>query len=142
LFRIGNCPCVSATEIDPQTKRVIISGSTANIGTVDTVRSTTNPSCGLNNGFGIWYKIKPYTYNANLFASTCFNGGTNFDTVITVYQGDSCRPKVCVKQNDENDDVTIAKCSFVDFTVSQSTAYWIFVDGAGAANAAKGNFTR
>jgi hypothetical protein len=126
-------PCVGATTIDPQTQSVAILGSTTNIGTVDTVRITTNPKCFLYNGFGIWYKIKPFTINANLRASTC-NGGTNFDTVITVYGGDNCRPKFCVAQND---DSSAGICSTVRFVVSAFTTYWIFVDGFGSL---KGNF--
>jgi hypothetical protein len=104
---------------------------------VDTVRSTTNPNCRLYNGFGIWYKIKPFTNNANLRASTCRDRGpTDFDTVITVYRGDSCRPQVCVAQNDDYYSGNL--CSEVDpFAVSSSTTYWIFVDGNGGA---KGNF--
>jgi hypothetical protein len=101
---------------------------------VDTVRSTTNPSCRLYNGFGIWYKINPFTNNANLYVDTC-NGGADFDTVITVYRGDSCRPQVCVAQNN---DFPGLLCSFVDFSVSSSTTYWIFFDGNGGA--AKGRF--
>jgi hypothetical protein len=85
---------------------------------------------------GIWYKIKPFTYNANLRASTC-NAGTNFDTVITIYRGDDCRPRQCVIQND---DVVYAVtlCSTIGFEVSPSTTYWVFVDGYGGA--AKGSF--
>jgi hypothetical protein len=126
-------PCVGATTIDPQTQSVNILDSTTNIGTVDTVRSTTSPSCRLYNGFGIWYKIKPFTNNANILASTCYLG-TNFDTVITVYKGDNCRPQVCATQNDDDD---CQKCSFVGFAVSPNTTYWIFVDGPGTAT---GNF--
>jgi hypothetical protein len=124
-------PCVVATTIDPQTQDVAILGSTTNIGTVDTVRRTTKrEKCRLYNGLGIWYKINPSTNNANLFASTC-NAGTNFDTVITVYQGDNCRPhQVCVAQ--ENDS-GVETCSNVEFAVSPSTTYWIFVDGNGSA---------
>jgi hypothetical protein len=93
---------------------------------VDTVRSTTNPSCGRFNGLGIWYKIKPFTSNANLRASTC-NAGTNFDTVITVYQGDNCRPRQCVAQNDDFPGLYL--CSTVGFAVSPFVTYWIFIDG-------------
>jgi hypothetical protein len=101
---------------------------------VDTVRSTTIPSCTLYNGIGIWYKIKPFTNAAYLAATTCFNGGADFDTVITVYQGDNCRPQFCVAQN--NDYYSANLCSDVLFAVSSSTTYWIFVDG----NGEKGNF--
>jgi hypothetical protein len=99
---------------------------------VDTVRSTTSFSCRLYNGLGIWYKIKPFTNNANLVASTCFYGGADFDTVITVYRGDNCRPSECIAQNDGEG------CSDVEFAVSPSTTYWIFVDGYSGFT--RGNF--
>jgi hypothetical protein len=104
---------------------------------VDTVRSTTNSErCGRYNGFGIWYKIKPFSNIANLVVSTC-SSGTFFDTVITTYQGDNCRPQVCDEQNDDNDD-NGTYCSSVGFVVSPFVMYWIFVDGNGGAS--KGNF--
>jgi hypothetical protein len=105
---------------------------------VDTVRSTTNPSCRLYNGFGIWYKINPFTNNANLFASTCNSSRTNFDTVMTVYQDDNCRPQFCVAQNDDASIGSSGACSTVRFAVSPSTTYWIFVDGFGTGD--QGNF--
>jgi hypothetical protein len=125
--------------LDLQTQKVNIFDDTTNIGTVDTVRSTTitNPSCGLYNGFGIWYKIKPFTNTKYLSAYTCFTGGTNFDTVITVYEGDNCRPQFCVDQNNDNFP-GLYLCSTVVFAVSSSATYWIFVDGNGGA--AKGSF--
>jgi hypothetical protein len=127
--------CVEATTID-LTGSITILGTTNNITDVDTVRITTNhSSCAYFNGIGVWYKIKPFTNNANLRATTC-NGGTNFDTVITVYGGDNCRPQVCVAQNNDYGD----SCSNVDFAVSSSTTYWIFVDCAGTANPTQGNF--
>jgi hypothetical protein len=122
-------PCVEATTIDKQTETVTISGSTTSIGTADTVRRTTvqTEKCRLYNGYGIWYKIKPFTSNRNLIAYTC-NAVTEFDTVITVYRGDNCRPQVCVAQNDDS-GAGVETCSTVRFTVSPSTTYWIFVDG-------------
>jgi hypothetical protein len=135
LLRIGNCkaptkaplPCVNATEIDAQAQNGIIFGNTTNIMDEDTVRNTTkpNPLYPTYNGLGIWYKIKPSTIYDNLVATTCFNA-TNFDTVITVYRGDSCRPREFVDQDNDNN---AALCSRVTFVVSPSTTYWIFVDG-------------
>jgi hypothetical protein len=139
-------PCVEATTImiDPETQSGNVLGNTTNIETEDTVRGTTNPSCAFSyyNGFGIWYKINPFTNNANLIASTC-NAGTNFyfDTVVTVYQGNNCRPQVCVAQNDNvSGCVTCGSapsCSIIEFAVSPSTTYWIFVHGFALAT---GNF--
>jgi hypothetical protein len=154
LFGIGNCktpteaplPCVSATEIDVRFGGVVnIFGNTTNITDVDTVRNTTTnadsstspPFCRLYNGFGIWYKIKPFTTNGELYAiTTCYGDKTNFDTVITVYRGDSCRPHDCVKQGD---DYFSHLCSIVSSVeVSPFVTYWIFVDGAGTSS--KGYF--
>jgi hypothetical protein len=55
--------------------------------------------------------------------------------VITVYQGDNCRPQFCVAQN----DYSSGRCSTVEFAASPFVTYWIFVDGYfGTYN--KGNF--
>jgi hypothetical protein len=138
LFRIGNC---TNKKIDPVPVPTCVNatinlgdnilGDTTSITVVDTVRNTTNhSSCDFFNGLGIWYKINPFTNSANLTASTCFNA-TDFDTVMTVYEGDNCRPQVCVAQNDDEDAVSDdIICSTVRF-VASSTTYWIFVDGYG-----------
>jgi hypothetical protein len=135
-------PCVDATTIviDPETQSGNVLGNTTNITDVDTVRNTTNhSSCDLYNGIGIWYKINPLTNHTNLTATTCGGGdGIKLDTVITVYEGDNCRPQVCVAQNDAY--YGSIKCSNIEgFAVSPFVTHWIFVDGSGTGD--KGKFT-
>ncbi|MCP5518873.1 MAG: HYR domain-containing protein [Verrucomicrobiales bacterium] len=85
------------------------------------------PACQAQFGKGVWFTISP-ALNGTVEIDTC---GSDFDTVIQVYEGALCRTlsEVADGCNDDNGPVCATPQASVRFGVTGGTPYQILVGG-------------
>lgn len=86
-------------------------------------------SVSSNNG-GNWYMIYP-SLNSNVTVTTCTQNGVSLDTIVAVFQGDSCSDLSCLVSNDDH-CTYYSLLSTVTF-VARSPMYYVYVAGYGSA---------
>ncbi len=122
----GNDVCSGAIDINCNTT---VSGST--VGTnVDLA-----PFCGTSNTApGVWYH---FAGDGSCVTATTCGSGTNYDTKLTVFEG-NCNGLSCVGGNDDDFSCAFgALQSTVEWTSTAGTDYYILVHGYSSAT---GNF--
>ena len=75
---------------------------------------------------GVWYKLAATSTMSGFGVSTCTNA-TEYDTKISVLQGDNCSGLVCVEQND--DAYGCGLSSSVSWKAYPGTFYYVHVHG-------------
>ena len=126
-----NDECQGATDLDLIGYGALISleGSTLS------ATAENNLSCGVNNGFGVWYSFVAAN-DMEVSASTC---GSDYDTFVAIYSGNECESLLCENSNDDFADCTGGN-GFQSQTTTSVTAlskYYVVVSGYSDN---KGNF--
>ena len=94
----------------------------------------TSPECGTSiTAPGVWYTFTDTTGLVTDYTLSLCDGGTDYDSKITVYSGD-CGALVCVVDNDD----TCGLQSEVEFQGDGLTTYYILVHGFASGT---GNFS-
>lgn len=89
-----------------------------------------NPGCYVyENQIQVWYQIFP-TPAVQMNITTC-NSATDFDTVITVYEGNECSNLLCSQRSDDKCTAYNVDASTVQF-VPTATSYFVAIGGANA----------
>ncbi|MHC5110461.1 MAG: dockerin type I domain-containing protein [Planctomycetota bacterium] len=127
LGQCGDPPtdfCSNATELTgwPGSQEVVmgVEGATADLA----------PTCGVNGGHSVWFKMTPFV-NGLLTFSTC-HPSTSYDTIVQVYSGSECEflaPVACSDDtNDPNcDNGCNAYGSNTSFEATAGTTYYFQV---------------
>ncbi len=101
---------------------------------LNTLGATENeapPACQENFGKGVWFRYTP-ARDGPVLVSTC---GSDFDTVVQVYEGMRCRLLQPVTEgcNDDEGPDCAGRQASVRFTATGGTSYAILVGGFGGA---------
>ncbi len=87
---------------------------------------------GAQGGASVWFQWTAPTSETYVLTTL---GGSNFDTLLGIYTGDSLSTLANIGRNDDMD--ANFNSSRIVFSATTGTRYWFFVDGK---NAATGNF--
>ncbi|PQB04025.1 proprotein convertase P-domain-containing protein [Aureitalea marina] len=100
-------------------------------GTTDGATADNSELCGgeFNIGNGVWYTFTDdFGFSSDYTVSLC-DGGTTYDSQLTVYEGDDCGNLTCVGGNDDFCGLQ----SEVSFTGDGNSTYYILVHGFGGS---------
>lgn len=100
-------------------------------GSTDGATADNSELCGgeFNIGNGVWYTFTDdFGFPTDYVVSLC-DGGTTYDSQLTVYEGDDCGNLTCVGGNDDFCGLQ----SEVSFTGDGNSTYYILVHGFGGA---------